>query len=637
MRSLFVIRKTKIVTIFLVCFELVLVVFSPLFNLTSYPLEAFTGLLVVITSVCLSLVLLSLFLYDFSLDWKRVLFALCVLMPFLAAIVGAWMSGNFQLSFFGLEMGLSSGAAVFVFISHLLWARWIGLVELLRFKFVFLWVVLLAIGGINILEVFEIKNFFDGAVFYMAGVALLSVVYRLDVRNDNFKRDFLLYIVILSFLILLFPVISIWIASLIFFGTLAVLFVSQKYSVQPLPFYGCIIFLIFFLFFLYSFGTQKSLNIDPSFAEPVLALQTSYRFLKRSSAPELFFGRGSSHYTEFWYEHRSAALNTLPSWYYEYGLGGGFVLSHMFMNGLIGVFAWLFFLSCYIKSWWKHFWKHPQDIKNIHERQLLLLAVFGAAVLLCVGAIGYFGLLAIAVLMGAAVSQTAVSPSATAGSGTSSVLMWSRKTFPFVGIFGVVISIWSLVPFAQSSFFYEQGLVLFSGNASYETVMEKFDRAIAYRKHPDILRAASRVSLSHAQMVLTAPIQDDVNLSAPVLLTRALQYGDEASSVDPLDFRNWITLGDVYVALIPAAGDAQDLAYVSYQKAEDLTSTNLGIRLRFAQAQVVAGKYQTAMESVIDTIFLGCDFKPAWILMKNLQEVHKVEPLPAYCNNWSWY
>lgn len=341
-----------------------------------------------------------------------------------------------------------------------------------------------------------------------------------------------------------------------------------------------------------------------------------------------FFGVGPNRFLAGWYRYRPLEINKevvsgVQLWNVDFSGGYGTIPSMLVTEGIVGFAAWILFLLTLL-----FVGIMALRAKNVDSHKYVLVFFSWTTAV-------YFWIFQVFYLPGTALTMlTFLSTGLFVGALATAGLLKDREfsvvgsnRFSFMGPLASIVLIlfvlgWgfkTVKAYSAASDFVSGVAVAATGD--YDTAQRAMARA--YESDPQDLYARSRaqVALVRISKIINSTTGDVESRRAEFKAASddAITASRAAVDLDPSNFNNWLTLGDVYTALVaPGVDGARDLAKDAYEKSLVLFPNNPGAHLSLARLWVAAGDRKKARAELAESLQLKSDFAPSLYLSAQL-------------------
>ncbi len=332
-------------------------------------------------------------------------------------------------------------------------------------------------------------------------------------------------------------------------------------------------------------------EIYPSLSATVQAGVVSFK-----ERPLTGVGLGSFDY--LWNQIKPVQLSGTSSGATEFSSGYSFITTILATTGVLGIIA---IIGMVILVGNRYYRVYQNGFFNISERFTAIIVIAGSLVLTLVSILDYPGVTILvlwAIFMGAlwgVFSDKDQQP--------LSFIHDPRTSF-----LGMIIVLFLI--FVGGSFVYinarKSASVVHYSNSAEQLIKGNQNGAITSLVRANKLWRTDYYNRVLANQVLTEikniP-QETLPQEVQRVLSIGLSYADAATQLDVKNYRNWVTLGDVYqfFAYLKMEGASQK-AYEAYTQAKKLSPNNTIIDISFADLELLLGNNQGALNLINESI-----------------------------------
>lgn len=325
---------------------------------------------------------------------------------------------------------------------------------------------------------------------------------------------------------------------------------------------------------------------------------------KESIARNIAFGYGPNTFGSVWQKVKPKTLSGTSVAAIDFNFGASYFVTQLATLGIIGIMTWCFLAVLVGLLIFRFFFFHFQ---SPGDRYL------GSALALITGFIGLMGVIHIpgvgmmmmfAVLIGAMMGILQ-------GQGSIKELTYSFVRDPRSSFFGIVIAtacilasifwVYGEIRKISSFIHFNKGQqLLFVGdgdNANRQLLL-----AGVLARHDLYYRQLAVVALDTINEIVTSTASDQT-IKVQQALGTALGYAQSSVQINPMDYKNWVLLGNVYrfmvtLGISDAAGDAQK----AYQEAAYRNPNDTTMGLYFAQLALAQKDSKGAVDLINKSI-----------------------------------
>jgi len=341
---------------------------------------------------------------------------------------------------------------------------------------------------------------------------------------------------------------------------------------------------------LTSLITLSSVEIRPSFQSTFAVTSATHG----NSVKAALVGTGPGTFGQSWVAHKPADVNSTQFWALDFAVGYSTVATAFLSTGIVGVVAWLIPLVLLLWGMWR--------MRGMGDRTALTLG--GVAALwwatLFIYVVSPAVLLAGCALVGAALGLLY-------RGALPSVVVRATAVVLILVIFatGALVArrAWALNLVGQGSAALQQGNV--------DLALVQAQRSQSIEPTGDGLRLRVEASIQKlAAIAAKADTSDEAIFTE--LLKDTIRTGDEAVSINPQDYRSYLSVARIFDFL--AANKVQgayDRSHAEYVRARELAPLNPAIPLMMARLEAAAGTAEMMSENLNAALALKPDYTDA--------------------------
>lgn len=364
-------------------------------------------------------------------------------------------------------------------------------------------------------------------------------------------------------------------------------------------------------------GGISSVEVRPAWS-------ATWRVIKSSLTENFVFGTGPNTFVYDWLRFKPSEINSTLFWAYPFQAGIGLLPSLVATSGVLGGLFWAIFFAILLYYGLKIITYSENEL----TRGLLIVSFFGSLYLWIFAVIYPVGF----TLFSLAFLTTGVFIALLCSSGrikTIEVSFLHRPKIGFISSLVVIILMISSVAgfyllFQKywASYSFGQGLVAFNVEGNVDKAENMLVRATRFDQQDRYYRALSEVGLVRIQQLLnrTDLSPQDAIGQFQNLLGSAIANAEMATRLNPLDFLNWMSLGQVYESIIPfnIAG-SKEAAVSAYNKAAEQAPFDPRPLFNAGRAVVQAGDIKTAKNFLSAAVNIKGDYAPAVFLLAQVE------------------
>lgn len=383
--------------------------------------------------------------------------------------------------------------------------------------------------------------------------------------------------------------------------------------------YTIIIFIVSILFVVFNNYLASAINsfTKLQYVEVRPSVSATFNIFGQVVKDDPVLGIGPNKFIDAWRVYKDPAINKTQFWDTSFVGGSGFVPTGMTTTGLLGVLAWIVFLSVFFLQGILFLYRQPVFDKFWYFSGVLS---FVLSLYLWIVAILY-------------------TPS------VPTMLLTAFTTGIFLAIFGTFMPVRKFtIPLSDNLF--KKTIVIFVAvlmlfgvilllreamghyvvmyqynkiiNADDIDIRERWDRVISvFERSPNDVFARRILIRMLINLDGTISSTEEVDSQGRLdsfqdLTSRSIQLGRIAIQLDPTEPLNWIMLGQIYSVLTLADVEgAYDVGVQSYDKAREFDPTNPSILLLMAQLESRNGDFKTARSMVEEVLTMKPDYTEA--------------------------
>jgi len=389
-----------------------------------------------------------------------------------------------------------------------------------------------------------------------------------------------------------------------------------------------LIFLLIALFFLVTpvlgqsvsgiFGGE-AVEVRPSWDASWSVIQNTLR------GSNLVLGSGPNTFLYDWLQYKPLEVNQTVFWSARFTTGVSFLSTLLATLGLAGAVALIFLIGAII------FYGFRAVVRfafSEEENEFSVIAFLGVLYLL-LGLIfytpGYFLVLFFFLFLGFFMAQAShggtladyrIPLFQNAGIGFVSALL--LLCLSVASIAGVYLLGQKYV----AAIYYGNGLAQFNQSGDIDAAREDIVRAINLDQRDRYLRSLVDVDLIRMSNILsrTDIPADEARNQFQTTLAAAIQSGQAATQLNPMETLNWMSLGRVYESVIPfnIEGSA-DFASTMYERAFTRSPQSPEALFARARAKTQVGELDDAESLLQQAINIKTDYAPARFLLAQIE------------------
>ncbi|MBI1974259.1 MAG: tetratricopeptide repeat protein [Candidatus Zambryskibacteria bacterium] len=371
-----------------------------------------------------------------------------------------------------------------------------------------------------------------------------------------------------------------------------------------------------------AFGLNNA-DIRPTFAA---TLNISKAVLSQGT----LFGSGPNTFSRDWLIHKPSGINATPFWSANFSFGSGFIPTQIASTGLLGTILWLALLAMLL-------WLGIKALANLPEPRgprFALVSAFLASVYLWTASFLYAPSL---VVLALTFIFTALFISSARGVISSRLILFSRDTAGrllskfFLGAAAVgllFIGYTSVKKTIGVVYFQKASTLSTKAGASADEMAVLIGKAVKFAPADVYYAALSRLYFAKAQQIAQQPTTDnqqqtEKNQAAfQSAISSSIAAARSAVALNSAGYENWLVLGTIYSALVPAPLSVQgayENAQFAYMQAANRNPASPEAALLLAQLEVNNGKLDAARNYIRQAIILKNDYTDAYVLLARIE------------------
>lgn len=372
-------------------------------------------------------------------------------------------------------------------------------------------------------------------------------------------------------------------------------------------------------------AVSSRFNISQIEARP--SWQTTIDIGKETYRDNPVFGSGPNTFVKQWTKFKPQAINNTIFWNADFITGIGTIPTSFVTTGILGVLAWVLFLSLYIYGGLRALILSPVDNRFSYY---ISLSSFLAGLYLWVLAVFYTPNVVLVTLafFFTAVFIASLRHYSTRFREVTFVFANNPKT-GFVSVLGLtilllvtIVGIYTVGREYVAATKFQNGVVALnvSGNIDQAEarILESVNLSTSDRSNRLLADInVGRIGILQSRTDLS---EDQLRAEFQRLLALAIQNGQRATDIDGTNYQNWLALGRVYQSVVPLGIEgAYENAITSFEQALVLSPSNAGIFLTLARLEVARGETQAARDFIREAVQLKSDYTEAIFLLSQIE------------------
>ena len=339
-------------------------------------------------------------------------------------------------------------------------------------------------------------------------------------------------------------------------------------------------------------------------------------------------GSGPNTFGRDWLIYKPVDVNTTPFWAVAFPFGVGFIPTQIASIGMLGSALWLVFFVFLVLLGIKLLNRVPES----RAERFTLVSVLLITFFLWVASFLYAP--SATMLMFAFVfSGLFVSVSRKSGIISSRLFTLkepSQNRFISLALMavitlGVVFLGWVGFGRTVSALHFKKAVDLSNiAGTSLAEIEEKLNKAVKSSKLDTYYIALSRINFAKAQVAAnaTAGTPEENKAAFEEALRKSIEAAKLAVSINPAGYQNWVSLGTIYSALVPAplsVVGSYENAFFAYSEASKRNPNNPELPLFLARLEFNKNNIDAARSFIRRSIALKEDYADAYLLLAQLE------------------
>ncbi len=593
----------------------------------------------------------------------------------IATLLSALFSGSAKISLIGSGVDAASGGILFIlFLLAFLVSIFFNSKQRILYSYIIFFIVFLLIALFHLIRLFfgsdvltfgiftdvisnTVGRWNDLSIFFGAGAVLSLVTLELVSLSRRFKILASIALAVSLFFLALVNFSPVWpilaFFSLIFmvhvisFGkglrsltpiseidneedaTASVGLESPAKSEREIPTASLVVLLVSLVFIFggrpLGLAISNKFNVAQIDARPSWSATMS--IAKSTLAKDPILGSGPNRFVNNWLLFKPDGVNQTIFWNVDFTSGIGLISSFIVTGGLLVSFAWLLFLIIFVYAGFKA----VLSVWNDSISRYLASSSFLVALFLWISSIIYTPSLPLVAL---AYFFSGLFVASLVEAGVIKIKTLSFIDNPqksFISVLALVLlligAVSSFYLFAEkfvAAIYFQKGLVTVNTVGDFEKAERYIEKAISIDPTDAEYRALTQIDMVRIQRVLanTDPAVSPESARADFqrYLTSALSRAGSAVTIDSSNYQNWLSLGQVYEAVVPLKiQNAYESALNGYKQALSLNPKSPSIFLTIARLEAVKGDDEKAKASIAEALKQKGNYTEAIFLLSQLQ------------------
>ena len=400
-------------------------------------------------------------------------------------------------------------------------------------------------------------------------------------------------------------------------------------GISPMSTAALIVLVVSVLFVLggTTIGSVLSNQFNISQIEARPSFQSTIDVGRETYKENFLFGSGPNTFVKQWVKFKPIEINETLFWNADFIAGYGTIPTSFVTVGLVGIIAWVVFLTLFIYGGFKALILAPV---NNRFSYYISLSSFLGALYLWVFAATYTPnvvLLTLAFLFTGIFISSLRHYSARFAEITFDFA--SNPKTGFVSVLGltvlllaVIVGLYTVGKQYAAATSFQSGIVALNVEGDLDTAEVRIQRAVTlnvsdryHRLLADI--NVGRISLLQTEVDLS---EDELRSRFQTLLALAIANGQRATDLDPNNYQNWLALGRVYQAIVPLGIEgAYENAQTSYNRALVVNPTSPSTHLTLARLEIARGDNLKARDFITQALKLKSNYTEAIFLLSQIE------------------
>ena len=371
-------------------------------------------------------------------------------------------------------------------------------------------------------------------------------------------------------------------------------------SIRKIPMTSLGVLLISLVFILggSTIGTAISdkLNITQIEARP--SWGATFAVAKNVLVKDPFLGAGPNQFTENWLLHKPDGINSTIFWNTDFNFGIGLIPTYLVTTGLLGVISWVLFLGGFLYVGFRAILSVIGDKVSRYlvtssflvSLFLWIINIFYIPSLSVVTLTFFFtGLFIASLYQGGAVKAKVISFIEDPRKGFVSVLVL------ILLLIGTIAVGYSFVEKFSASTYFQKGIVTFNKEGNVDKAEKYLEKAVEFDNNSSYYRSLVQIDMMRLE---------------------------QAVVFDTTDYQNWLSLGQVYEAIVPLKipnVSAYESALKAYQQALALNPKSPAILLTLGRLEAAHADNAKAKDYIGQALRQKNNYTDAIFLLAQIQ------------------
>ncbi|MFZ2523461.1 MAG: tetratricopeptide repeat protein [Minisyncoccia bacterium] len=406
---------------------------------------------------------------------------------------------------------------------------------------------------------------------------------------------------------------------------------TQTKILRMIPISSVIFFLISVVFIIWGmdFGGLLSSKLQVENLEIRPSFSATYDVVKNTLNTNPFFGSGPNTFINGWSKWKPNDILSTIYWNLEFSSGFGLIPTYIVTAGIVGILSWFVFIAYLIYLGFKTIFNRNQDdlSKYLSVSSFFLSIYLWAVAFIYVPSTAiiiltfFFTGLFLASLNISNVSKIRTIEFSSHQKTAFFISFILTLTFIFLATIG-----WCLLNNARSSWYFQKSL--YSLNSEKNTSLSEKYIIVAINLAPlDVYyRELVKIELAKLNEIISQETsnetQEALQVSFAEILKKAIYAGTKAKEKNPLNYLNWISLGNVYGSVsnpnLKIKGAYNNTEF-SYKEALKLNPKNPSILVLLSRLAASNNELSRAREYAMEAISLKYNYLDAYFVLSQIE------------------
>ncbi len=486
-----------------------------------------------------------------------------------------------------------------------------------------------------------IGSFNNLGIFFGIGALLSLMTYQM-VRLSLFMKVLLTLALVSSlfFLALInFSLIWVILAVSSFLFILYTIFSLSEYSgpisfltrLTKIPLYPSLVLVISIVFVIWSttLGTFLSRQLSITNVEVRPNFSTTMEIAKNTIKAKPFFGSGPNTFVNQWLVYRPNDIITSAFWNTDFANGMGLIPTFAVTTGLLGVLSWLLFLGFYLYLGVKSIFVRIEDMFTkyllvssffVSLYLWIMTFVYVPSTVIFILTLFFTGLFFASVYLAGLVS---VETRVFSKSSITGFLASLTLVVAFIGSLALGYGLWKN---SESLWYFQKSSYAINHDGDISASEQYMLKAIDAVPNDLYFRSLSQIEIIKLNEIVK---QDPNKVKVEVIqqqfsdvLSNAIKASLAAKDVDPSNYLNWISLGQVYEAVSTPAlkiEGAYESSKLAYTEALNRNPKNPAILVYLSRLAATKGDLKLAKQYANEAIVQKRNYLDAYFMLAQIE------------------